>query len=322
MIRGIERRKIFLDNKDREDLLDRLSSLLPETETSCYAWAFLQNHAHFLFRTGLIPLATLMRRLLTGYVVRFNRRHKRTGHLFQNRYKSIVCQEEVYLEELVRYIHLNPIRAKIVSSLSVLNKYAYCGHSVIMGRKDRPWLDVDYVLSYFGKTPGRAKKAYYSYVEAGLKQGRRKELTGGGLIRSLGGWAEVSKFGLKGQGHIKSDERILGESDFVDDILSLASEKFERSYELKRLGYDLDRIALRVAEIFKIEVKDIFLKGKHQKRVKPRSLFCYWAVRELGIPLTELARLLVISVPAVGYSVERGEILAKENDYQLRILES
>ena len=72
MIRGIERRKIFLDNKDREDFLDRLSELLPETETLCYAWAFLPNHAHFLLRTGTIPLATLMRRLLTGYVVSFN----------------------------------------------------------------------------------------------------------------------------------------------------------------------------------------------------------------------------------------------------------
>jgi putative transposase len=232
-------------------------------------------------------------------------------------YKSIVCQEEVYLKELVRYIHLNPIRARMVRSLSALNTYAYCGHSMIMGRKNRPWQDVDYVLSYFGKTPGRAKKAYHSYVESGLEQGRRKELTGGGLIRSLGGWAEVGKFGLKGQGHIKSDERILGESDFVDDILSLASEKFERHYELKRLGYDLDRIASRVAEIFKIEVNDVFLKGKHQKRVKPRSLFCYWAVHGLGISLTELARRLGITVAAIGYSVERGENIARENDYQL-----
>jgi hypothetical protein len=188
---------------------------------------------------------------------------------------------------------------------------------MLMGRKNRPWQDVDYVLSYFGKTPGRAKKAYYSYVEAGLEQGRRKELTGGGLIRSLGGWVEASKFGLKGEGHIKSDERILGESDFVDDILSQASEKFEHNYELKQLGYDLDRIASRVAEIYKIEVKDIFLKGKQQKRVKPRSLFCYWAVHELGISLTELARRLGISVPGVGYSVGRGENIARENDYQL-----
>ena len=79
----------------------------------------------------------------------------------------------------------------------------------------------------------------------------------------------------------------------------------------------LDLIASRVAEICEIEVNDIFLKGKQQKRVKPRSLSCYWAVRELGIPLTELGRRLGISVAGVGYSVERGEKLTKENDYQL-----
>ena len=125
MIRGIERRKIFRNDKDREDFLDRLSTLLPKTETSCYAWVFLPNHTHFLFRTGTIPLATLMRRLLTGYAVSFNRRHKRHGQLFQNRYKSIVCQQDVYLRELVRYIHLNPIRAGIVRTLTELNKYDY-----------------------------------------------------------------------------------------------------------------------------------------------------------------------------------------------------
>ena len=114
MIRGIERRKIFTDDKDREDMLDRLAKLLPETQTACYAWAFLPNHAHFLFRTGVTPLATVMRRLLTGYAVSFNRRHKRRGHLFQNRYKSIVCQEDAYLKELVRYIHLNPVRAVLL----------------------------------------------------------------------------------------------------------------------------------------------------------------------------------------------------------------
>jgi len=317
MIRGIERRKIYRNNKDREDFLDRLSTLLPETGILCYAWAFLPNHAHFLFRTGSIPIATLMRRLLTGYVVSFNKRHKRNGQLFQNRYKSIVCQEEVYLRELVRYIHLNPIRAGIVQTLSDLNQYSYSGHSVLMGEKNCPWQDVDYVLGYFGDAAGLAKEAYYSYVEAGLEQGRRNELTGGGLIRSLGGWAEVRKFALKGTDHIKSDERILGESDFVTDILSQANEIFERKYELKRLGYDLERIASRVADIYDSEVADITLKGKQQKRVKARSLFCYWAVHELGISLTELARRLGMSVSGVGYSVERGQRIARENNYQL-----
>jgi len=111
IIRGIERRKIFRDNRDRENLLEWLGKLLPGTKTGCYAWTFLPNHAYFLLRTGEVPLATLMRRLLTGYAVSFNRRHKRHGHLPQNRYKSIVCQEETYLQELVRYIHLNPLRA-------------------------------------------------------------------------------------------------------------------------------------------------------------------------------------------------------------------
>ncbi|MGB5424979.1 MAG: transposase [Desulfobacterales bacterium] len=106
IIRGIERRNIFRRDEDRDDLIKRLALLFLECRISCYAWAFMSNHAHFLFRTGGIPLSTLMRRLLTGYVVGFNRRHNRCGHLFQNRYKSFVCQQDIYLKELARYIHL------------------------------------------------------------------------------------------------------------------------------------------------------------------------------------------------------------------------
>ena len=128
IIRGIERRKIFRDSRDRNNFLERVGKLVPETNTACYAWALMSNHAHFLFRTGDVGLSTLTRRLLTGYVVSFNRRHKRHGQLFQNRYKSIICQEDIYLKELVRYIHLNPLRAKVVSDISDFNKYDYSGH--------------------------------------------------------------------------------------------------------------------------------------------------------------------------------------------------
>ena len=317
MIRGIERRKIFIDDRDREDFLERLAKLLPETETACYAWVFIQNHAHFLFRTGLAPLATLMRRLLTGYAVSFNLRHKRHGQLFQNRYKSIVCQEDAYLKELVRYIHLNPVRAGIVPGLKELNRYPYCGHSALMGKKKRPWQDVDYVLGYFGRTVKSARKAYVKYVEGGIGQGRRDELTGGGLIRSLGGWSEVKMLRGQGQEHVMSDERILGDSEFVESVLSRAGEKYERHYELKRRGYDLDRIAGRVAEIYGIESREIFFRGKQQRRVKARSLFCFWAVSELGMSHRELAGLLEMSSPGVGFSVERGATIARENGYHL-----
>jgi putative transposase len=110
IIRGIERREIFRNNKDRNDMMDRLADLLPATNTTCYGWAFLSTHAHFLFRSGDAGLSTLMRRLLTGYAVNFNRRYRRHGQLFQNRYKSIICQEDIYLRELVRYIHLHPVK--------------------------------------------------------------------------------------------------------------------------------------------------------------------------------------------------------------------
>ena len=317
MIRGIERRKIFLNQKDYEDFIERLAMLLPAMKTACYAWVLIPNHAHFLFCTGTVPLARLMRRLLTGYAVSFNRRHQRHGHLFQNRYKSIICQEDAYLKELVRYIHLNPVRAGIVSDVGELNGYPYCGHSALMGRRKRPWQDVEYVLGFFGETAGAARKAYVEYVEEGVEQGRREELTGGGLVRSLGGWSEAKRLRGRGKDHVMSDERILGDSGFVDTVLSEANEAYERRYELKRRGYDLERIAKRVAEICGVGEKEVFSKGRQKKKVKARGLLCYWAVREAGIPLRTMAKRLGISAPAVGYAVERGEAIVQESHYEL-----
>jgi putative transposase len=317
IIRGIERRKIFRDNRDRENFLERLGGLLLETKTGCYAWALLPNHAHFLFRTGEVPLATLMRRLLTGYVVSFNRRHKRHGHLLQNRYKSIVCQEDIYLQELVRYIHLNPLRAGVVPNLEALNSYSYCGHRGLMGKVGRPWQNVSYVLYSFGKTVRRARREYFSYVEAGVGQGHRRDLIGGGLIRSLGGWEEVEKLRLRGRDHIKSDERILGDSDFVGSVLGQAEEEYTRQCALRKRGYDVQRIAERVAEIYGVKIREVLGRGRQKQRVNARSLFCFWAVRELGTSVTGLARQLGMSPAGVGYAAQRGEAIAQENNYQL-----
>jgi len=313
MIRGIERRKIFLNRKDYEDFIERLALLLPETKTACYAWVLMPNHAHFLFCTGVVPLAGLMRRLLTGYAINFNHRHKRHGHLFQNRYKSIICQEDTYLRELVRYLHLNPVRAGIISDLGELKGYAYCGHSAVVEKKNRPWQDVEYVLGYFGETVRKARNAYLEYMKEGIELGRREELTGGGLIRSLGGWSEAKRLRGMGKDHVMSDERILGDSDFVDSVLSQAKEGYERQYELKRRGYDLEMIAKRVAQICSVKEEEVFSKGRQKNKVKAKSLLCYWAAREAGISLRTLAKRLGISAPGVGYAVERGEAIAQEN---------
>jgi putative transposase len=131
--------------------------------------------------TGHVPV---MRRFLTGYAVTYNLRHLRHEHLFQNRYHSIVCDEDAYFRELVRYIHLNPIRAHSVKNLLELDRYHWCGHSVLMGRIKHHWQDRDYVLSWFGKEEGEARRAYRKYMEEGIGQGNRPELVGGGVVRS------------------------------------------------------------------------------------------------------------------------------------------
>jgi REP element-mobilizing transposase RayT len=109
--RGIELLKIFRNEGDKKDFVSRVADLCQAGFWIVYAWALMGSHFHLLVRTGNRPLAKSMRKLLTGYVVNFNRRHKRYGHLFQNRYKSIVCEDDPYLLELTRYIHLNPVRA-------------------------------------------------------------------------------------------------------------------------------------------------------------------------------------------------------------------
>ena len=275
IVRGIERRAIFKDNIDRENFLERVSVLIPETQTICYAWVLMSNHAHFLLRSGPRGLSYLMRRLLTGHAVSFNCRHRRHGQVFQNRYKSIICQEDVFFKELVRYIHLNPVRAKIVKDLPSLHKYAYCGHSAIMGNKKRAWQQTDYVLSYFGHKSAITRRNYSAYVKAGWSQGRLPELTGGGLIRSLGGWAALKKIRLKGQDRLKGDERILGDSEFVMSILAEANDNLERYYELRSRGYDLKKVEERVMEIFSVDRDVIYSRGRRRVQVEARSLLCF-----------------------------------------------
>ena len=319
IIRGIERRKIFNDDQDRNNLIDRLSDLLPETQTPCYAWTLMSNHAHFLFRSGSSGISTLMRRLLTGYAVSYNRRHRRHGQLFQNRYKSIICEENAYFKELVRYIHLNPLRAKIVTDFKSLDKYGFSGHNAIMGKGNTQWQDVDYVLKWFGETTGVARKKYRAYVEKGISMGRRPDLVGGGLIRSAGGWEALKKMRLSGQDRIKSDQRILGDGDFVKDVLSESKEKFSRSYELKAKGFDFEEVIKRVSFLTNLEKDYITGKGRQKDRSQARDLVCYWCSTELGLPVVDLAKKFNITSAAVSYAVRRGERFAKEKGYQLDI---
>jgi REP element-mobilizing transposase RayT len=319
--RGIERRQIFEDDSDRNNFIERFSGILSNTATPCYAWALIPNHFHLLIRTGNVPVATVMRRLLTGYAVSFNRRHNRHGHLFQNRYKSILCQENLYLLELVRYIHLNPLRAGIVSDLNELDRFAYSGHSRLMGKAKGKWQDADRVLGLFAKNRTQARKHYKEFVQKGVLEGKKLELTGGGLIRSVGGWSALESL-RRMNVHFKSDERVLGDSDFVDTVLKTAGEAMERKYRLKAKGYDFDTVLERVGEVFGIPVTEVLKAGKQPERVKARSVLAYWAVRELGLPGTTVGERLGLSQSATSRAVQRNERIAAQYQLALEIDEN
>jgi hypothetical protein len=284
-----------------------------QTHTSCFAWALIPNHFHLLLRTGEAPVATVMRRLLTGHAATYNRRHHRSGHLFQNRYKSILCQEENYLLELVRYIHLNPLRARLVKDLPGLASYPYSGHRALMGKGDRPWQDTAHILNQFGRTVKAARQKYRSFVASGISDGRRPDLIGGGLIRSMGGWEAVKASRLANV-FMKGDERILGDGDFVAQVLDAAQETYQRKQVLHSRGIDTAAVARYVAGLLNIDENRVRAPGKNRLTVKARSLFCFWSVELLGVSMSSLARQLGLSVTSVSQSVERGRRFAAEEN--------
>ncbi|HSD50374.1 MAG TPA: transposase [Candidatus Methylomirabilis sp.] len=305
MVRGIERRPIFTDNRDRDDFIQRLVTLVTEVGLTVYAWALLPNHAHLLVRTGPRPLARMMRSLLTGYAGTFNLRHRRKGHLFQNRYKSIVVEEELYFLELVRYIHLNPLRSGVVKSLRALDYYPYSGHAAILGTARCPWQAIDEVLGRFATQGRRARAKYRSFVEAGIPLGRRPELQGGGLIRSAGGWAAVQAL-RRGREAFTADERILGSGDFVDDLLREAEQQTREEERIRRRSVDLQTLAHRIGNSLGVKPDAILGQSRNRVITRARHLLTYVWVEHLGRSASHLARLLGRTRSNVSWAVKRG----------------
>ncbi len=314
--RGIERGRIFRDDEDRENFIERLGELVQETQTQCFAWALIPNHFHLLLKTGSVPISSVMRRLLTGYAVSHNRRHRRSGHLFQNRYKSILCQEDVYLKELVRYIHLNPLRARLVKDMAALDKYRFAGHSYILGKNENDWQATKAVLTYFGDRQATARKRYREHVVKGLELGKQPALIGGGLLRSAGGWAAVRSQRKAGTFQ-KSDERILGDGDFVNTVLADAREVMDNRYRMVVNGIQMKDIVAAVSELLLIPGRSLVGPSKERIVVKGRALVCYWSVRELGMSMTEVADGLKIAVPTVSLAVRKGERIVCEERFVL-----
>ncbi len=302
MARGIEQRPIFIDDCDMDEFVRRLSHLALEGKLIVYAWSLMPNYFNLLVRTGKISLSRSMRSLLTGYAGYFNQRHRHHGHVFQDRFKSVICEEEPYFLELVRYLHLNPLRAGVVKDMKELDRYPYTGHSVLVGSIERSWQDAEDVWSRFGRTCREAAKNYRAFVSDAIGQGQRPDLVGGGFYRSMGGRRAVADL-RRGRKAYQSDERVLGSSAFVESLLKEVDAKSEGRYGKIKLS----KLKKRIARDMGVSSHALDGRGRSQDVSRARAILCYVWTNYLRQSGRELARELGVSPQAVYAASSRTE---------------
>jgi len=289
MLRGIERRRIFHDDRDRRDLLDRLSLILPEAGMPCFAWALMPNHVHLVVRTGRIPLARVMARVNTGYALAFNQRHERVGYLFQGRYRSVLVAEESYLLTLVRYVHLNPLRSGLVRSLSALGRHRWTGHATLMGRSDTCFQDTQAVLERFGGPTAEGRRRLLEWMRPELASERDA-----------------------GEAASHAANRVLGKEgaqveDRPDEDLPRARSMSQAEPEPEPC---LPALIERVCAERDVSVNEVLTASVRSRSVADaRAEIAHRACIELGLPGSAVARGLGLSKGAVSQARVRGRAL-------------
>ena len=162
--RGNEHKNVYKSNRDREKFLEYLGSASERYKAIIHAYCLMDNHYHLLVETPTGNLPQIMQHINGAYTTYFNVKRKRSGHLFQGRYKAILVAIDEYAKELSRYIHLNPIRAEVVE---IPENYDWSSYKFYIGKQKPPeWLYRDFILRYFGTNISRAQKSYQSFVSA------------------------------------------------------------------------------------------------------------------------------------------------------------
>jgi len=303
IVRGINGKYIFKETEEKKEFYTRLKDLKEKSSVQIYAWCLMSNHFHILIQTGKTSLSEFMRSLLTGYALNYNKRHKRKGYVFQNRYKSIICDRDEYLLPLVRYIHLNPVKTRMIM-ISELLSYRWTGYRETVGGGAQVLIEHEEVLGFFGQKSKEAIEGYKEYMNEGLSL--KEDYSGGGLIRSLGGMEAV--VGMKQDERQLSDERILGDGSFVENVLSQIEEEEREQKPFK----DVDDLLERISRYYDVK-KDAILKTKTLAVRAPRNVFVFLAGTYLGLYASDAGRLLGISQSASSKALSRGrEIVERE----------
>lgn len=271
--RGNNKKDIFLGKGDRRRFLDKVGKYKERYHFLLYAYTLMKNHIHLLIETGDVPLSKIMQGILQSHTQYHNKKYGTVGHLFQGRYKAILCDRDAYLLELVRYIHLNPVRARIVEDPT---RYHWSSHRIFIGLEGGI-VDYEFVLSLFHRSKERAVMLYENFVREGIGIGRREEF------------------------YLTQDQRFLGEEEFIEKVKSKAGD-IEMREEVKK-DKTLQDIQEIVEDITSVSKEELIGRSRAKTIVEARGLFAYLSRRYTKASNREIGDFLRRDPTIVSYLI-------------------
>ncbi len=285
--RGNNRRQIFNSPSDYEKFLSLLAVQKVKLPFFLYAYCLMSNHVHLLIERQASAVGRIMHRLLTGYAQYYNRRYRRVGHLLQGRHKAILCQSDRYLSELVRYIHLNPVRARIVNQPE---NYEYSSHRAYLGMEPAGMVDVDPVLRHFGVKKSIASERYRQFVAAGIKHGHCQEF------------------------YAADEGRILGTEEFVDATIHRIGEAKREIRGSKNVASEFrpDRLIAEVERICRVSREEFCGRSKSAAAVTAKEMVILIGL-QVGASRRTLSEITGISSSALSRRSDAVRLKVHEN---------
>lgn len=312
--RGVDRRPIFFDDQDRAYFCARFEKALRETRAKCFAWALIPNHFHFLIQTGEKPLSALMQSLMTSYAMYFNKRWRRSGHLFQNRFHSTLCEKDPYFLACVRYIHLNPLRARLVRDLEELDRFTWSGHATLMGNRSVSWQDCRGVLDYFPSGTKESLPQYREFLESDLQRELKRKTPMDDLqewVRHRDGtWIPAMQRDFVSS--CRGEERILGSEEFIREILAKSGE----TLALPTQRTQIDDILCRASAQFQLPLEKLRGGGKSEVQNLARAAICRELHFKLKLEQSAIAKELGISISSIKRGLARNRAVSLQKEDQ------
>ena len=286
VLRGNAQQDIFFTPSDRAVLYELLANGVSRFGFRVHAFCLMTNHVHLGIQVGEEPLSVGMQNLAFRYTQYINRRLKRVGHLFQGRYKAFLVDQDRYGLQLVRYIHLNPVRADLVKSPGA---YAFSSHRAYLGREALPWLTTDWVLGQFGDRSGIARIRFADFVDSASSEGHSEVFYGS-----------------------KADTRVVGEEDFLKQVIKPARGA--------RRPPSLTRIVAYVSSTHQLTPDALRAPGRNRRAANARAITAWLAIRLRACTLVEVAEHFSRSPSTLSHLVTNLEKASRSSESILEAL--